>query len=256
MPSPSSPTLGTPTNGTPVSGGLAAPTAMAQNTGLVLPARGGLSTFDRFEGADTEWVLDLKPVLPVESKNKSTCSQKTRSQVNSNGVNGSSRFSVLAEQRQDESEEDEDIWSTKAQPSGRQTFGSFKKKKKTRHSDATASQYASLDDGEDEEGSPASDSESAETTGSDSSSSNTRYRKTRTPTSTRKSQRPKNPQDVDSDEEMRRVRAAIEQKHRNMAGSGPGGSAGHHLKTLKNRQKRKGRDDGSYKSHKRARKTI
>lgn len=256
LPSPASSALATPTNGTPVSTGHATPATMAQNSGLVLPARGGRSTFDRFEGADTEWVLDIKPVPPVDSKDKSTPSKKTRSQINVNGVDGSSRFSALAEQRHDESDEDEDIWDTKAQPSGRQTFGSFKKKNKTRHSDATTGQHAGQDDDEEEENS-ASDSESGEVSDSDSSSSNPRYRKTQTPTSTRKSQRPsKDPQDVDSDEEMRRVRAAIEQKHRNMSGVGAGGGGGYNHKSFKPGQKRKGRDDGRYKSQKKARKTI
>ncbi|ETI24565.1 hypothetical protein G647_03934 [Cladophialophora carrionii CBS 160.54] len=221
---------GTPMNELP--NGLASPTM----------ARGGVSTFRR-EEADTEWVLDVKVQVPQYKGSDSA--RKT----NRDGNTALNRFNALGDQHEEgeASSSEDDIW-TAAQPSGRQTFGTFRKRKSRI---ATPSDRIQADG--DEDLSSASDaddhSESDDESGSDRSSDSHTARGHQTPTSHGK-RRSHQPKDVNSDEEMRQVRQAIEQKHRNMRGT-----AMDHPKA-KQGNKRKGREQGSYKKRKKARKTI
>ena len=254
----SSPSVSVP--GTPVGG--------VTNSGLLIPARGGISTFTRFEGADTEWVLDMKMKIPKDSQ--SDLSRK------SDRVNGSaSRFSALAERNGEHDEvsaEEDDIWNT-SQPSGRQTFGTFKRKRKSR---VTAYHQAQEDDEDLSSASASGDtSDSDADCNSDPSSNSYTARHRRTPTSQRNGHSMAR-KEVDSDEEMRQARRAIEQKHRSMmggAGAMPrnnststlpitGGSDNRQFRGNRSSEKEKGgkkrkrRDEGSYKKKKKARKTI
>ena len=183
--------------------------------------RVGTSTFDRGEGADTEWVLDLKLKIPGEVKAQSR-NDSTKGSIKANGISG---IPGLGNTEPDESEAEEeeageeDIWQH--QPSGRQTYGSFRQKSKhvTTPQDQTgADNEADLSSG----------------SGSD----------------------PDSDSNVDSDEEMRQVRKAMEQKHDRMgagAGSSRGGKnrgrGGGPSKTGKRR-----REESSYKAKKKARK--
>ncbi|KAJ9602195.1 hypothetical protein H2200_013315 [Cladophialophora chaetospira] len=213
--------------------------------GLTAPgtARGGVSTFTR-AGADTEWVVDVR-LPPLQDKTNST--QKNNHNAKTNEVNGStSRFSALAqrdEETSDHSSEESDIWNP-AQPSGRQTFGSFKKRK----SRIVPSKDQTHDDN-DQDLSSASGSDDGSDSGEASDSENA----------------------LNSDEEMRNVRRAIERKHRSMQGLGPPGRTGQSAFSKNGpargagpldrgqRGQKRGREDGSYKQKKKAknaRKTI
>ena len=226
---------GTPTNGT--ISGLATPTA----------GRGGITTFTR-TGADTEWVLDLK--VPSTRDKTSRTAEKSSTKVESNGVNGSaSRFSALVDRNnevEENSVEEEDIWNT-AQSSGRQTFGSFKKQKSRK----SAQKYEAPDgDEQDLRSASGSDDDSDSDGGANEGPA------------------------LDSDEEMRRAKKAMEEKHRSMQGQGGGFERRPRHAAFSNRgqagggrsfgnaqagQKRKGREEGSYKQKKKAknsRKTI
>ncbi|EXJ76678.1 uncharacterized protein A1O5_01186 [Cladophialophora psammophila CBS 110553] len=208
--SPAASSPGTPSNGFAYSG-LSTPIA-SQNAGLGIAPRDGTSTFTRFEGADTEWVLDLKMKFPGDNRAKP--SSENDANTKNQGFNASKlRFGVLngwAEEDEEERAEGEDIWNNN-QPSGRQTFGSFDKKRKRR---AHTRQDQGLDDNDDQRLSPASDSDADEDSESDMSDSSNRLtsRQRRCPT--------KSTMEIDSDEEMHRVRIAIEQKHRSMKGVG------------------------------------
>ncbi|EXJ93389.1 hypothetical protein A1O1_01781 [Capronia coronata CBS 617.96] len=208
----------------------------ATHAGAVTVTRGGISTFSRGDGADTEWVLDLKMAFPGGANSKSN-GQVT---AQSNGATGSRFSSIHGLNGEDSDEEDieggdedEDIWAN--QPCGRQTYGSFKQKGKPRTTHATPSEHndadlssASEDSDGDSEADPADHDHSHR----------------RTPSRKRPKKASKN---VDSDEEMRQVRRAIEQKHRNMAGTPI---------TAGGRGQKRGREDGNYKSRKKSRKTI
>jgi hypothetical protein len=141
--------------------------------------------------------------------------------------------------------DEEDIWAN--QGAGRQTYGSFKSKRKSRpvpndHDVDLASE------------------ESGETDADGSDDSEPHARSRQTPGKKNKSG------DVDSDEEMRQVRKAIEAKHRSMMGTTPrgGGSPREErgLPLTGNRggfgggQRKRGREEGGYKSRKKARQTI
>lgn len=215
--------------------------------GLVTPTpttvRGGVSTFTRV-GADTEWVLEMKPPSR-ESALRST--ENSSHNFKPSGPNGSaSRFTALADQDdeiEDMSGEEEDIWNT-AQPSGRQTFGSFKKQKSRK---PTQQNQPPDDNEEDLSSASGSDDDSDSDNGSDEKPG------------------------LDSDEEMRRAARSME-KHRSMEGGGFGGRPGQNAFSNRGQsggkrpfdngqrgQKRKGREQGSYKQKKKAknsRKTI
>lgn len=187
-------------------------------------SRGGTSTFGRGEGADTEWVLDLKMRFPKTGKVKSRTS----------GANGS-RFDTLEDDDGDEADgdEEEDIWSH--QPAGRQAYGSFKQKRRSRVQESHSANDEDLD----------SLSDASEDKEHNKSGRHTPSRK-----------RPKNSsKGADSDEEMRQVRRAMEAKHRSMAGTGTpgggGGGGGHPGGGHK-----RSREEGNYKSRKKSRKTI
>jgi len=199
-------------------------------------SRGGSSTFDRGAGADTEWVLDLKTAFENSSK--------TRARLQANGkTSKGSRFNGLAEESGEGTDpEEEDIWNN--QPSGRQTYGSFKQKRKSRPQPNNTANDESKD----------SPSDQSESDGPDLSNH-------RTPSGKRKKNHSK---DADSDEEMRQVRKAIEAKHRNMMSTAPrtnpaGGGKSPYQSFTGNQgglgQKRR-REDGDYKSRKKSRKTI
>ena len=205
--------------------------------GLATPttARGGISTFIR-AGAETEWVLELQ--VP-SSQDKINSAKRNNQNVKTDGVNGTaSRFNALAhrdEELEDISDQEDDVWDT-TQPSGRQTFGSFKKQKSRISTQIDHTQ----NDNEQDLSSASGSSESSDSHSED---------------------------DPNSDEEMRNVRRAIEQKHRSMQGFGPpvrtgqsafsrNGQAGGGSPFDKGQrgQKRKGREEGSYKQKKKARK--
>ncbi|KIW68569.1 hypothetical protein PV04_04507 [Phialophora macrospora] len=211
--------------------------------GLATPimVRGGVSTF-RHEQAETEWVLDVKVRLPQQKRSGYA------SKGNGNGSADPNGFSALVDRDEEggDNSSEEDIWTT-TQPSGRQTFGSFRKGKSRNTTQADQSRE------DDEDLSSASDADehfdSDEDSRSESSSNSCTARHRKTPTSHGKSR--VNPtKDLNSDDEMRQVRQAIEQKHRNMRGT-----AGDHPKA-KHGNKRGGREQGSYKTRKKARKTI
>ncbi|KAJ9497642.1 hypothetical protein LTR99_007269 [Exophiala xenobiotica] len=200
-------------------------------------SRGGSSTFNRGLGADTEWVLNLETTIENSSKTRA------RSQANGKSSKGS-RFNGLAEDSGEGTDpEEEDIWNN--QPSGRQTYGSFKQKRKSRPKPNNAANDESID----------SPSDQSESDGHDLSHQ-------RTPSGKRKKNHSKG---ADSDEEMRQVRKAIEAKHRNMMSTGPpranlaGGGNSPYQSFAGNQggygQKRR-REDGDYKSRKKLRKTI
>ncbi|KIV86305.1 hypothetical protein PV11_01923 [Exophiala sideris] len=209
------------------------PTASSQTSDAQVTAfglsRGGISTFNRGEGADTEWVLDLKMRVP-----KTDSQQQSRT----NGTNG--RFDALEDDDGEADEDDEDIWSH--QPPGRQAYGSFKGKRRSRLQQSQAA------DDED----PDSPSEASE---DDEQNTSTRQ----TPSQKRQKN---NSKDADSDEEMLQVRRAMEAKHGRMtattprtggggarlpiSGGHPGGGGGH----------KRSREDGNYKMRKKSRKTI
>jgi len=152
----------------------------------------------------------------------------------------------------DADQDEEDIWAT-GQPPGRQTYGTFKQKRRSRKQQPPAANAA---DGEE----PSSQSQSGESdadSGPDSDSeeaANTAGRhdggRSRSGGQTPQTPVRKQAKDVDSDEEMRQVRRAIEAKHRSMMGMAPngGGRSG-------GGQKRS-RESGTYKTRKKARKTI
>ncbi|KAI1621785.1 hypothetical protein EDD37DRAFT_495573 [Exophiala viscosa] len=218
--------------GTPYTPAASSQTSDAQTTTFGL-SRGGISTFNRGECADTEWVLDLKMRAP-----------KAKPEPRPNGTNGS-RFDALEDDddQEDEDDDDEDIWSH--QHSGRQAYGSFKGKRKSR-----LQQNQNADDEGEDSASDASEDEEQNT-----SSRHTPSRKRQKNSS----------KDADSDEEMRQVRRAMEAKHGRMAattpksgggggggrlpitGGHPGGGGGGHKRS---------REDGNYKMKKKARKTI
>ncbi|KAJ9629180.1 hypothetical protein H2204_008969 [Knufia peltigerae] len=209
-----------------------APTTSEPQISTFGQSRGGTSTFDRGEGADTEWVLDLKMSFPDAN------------QKNGDSVNGT-RFGRLPQDNDGDADSDEeDIWSNR--PSGRQTYGSFKTKRKSR-----PQAKRDVDGGEE---SPSEEEEDGEEHD---------HSKHRTPTRNRKRRSSSN--GADSDEEMRQVRRAIETKHRNMSGQGqtprasPAGTGWNSRLPITgggvHGQKRR-RDDGNYKAHKKARKTI
>ena len=246
--SPSISVPGTPTNETP------------NRQATPSMARGGFSKFGRFEGADTEWVLNVNVIVP--GAGASSSAQKKNTDNNVNALNGAaSRFNVLAARHEDEenaSSEQDDIWDS-GQPSGRQTFGSFEKRKRRVVSEQVDN---------DEVLSSASDSNEKSDSGDDTDSDASYHDHThKTPTRQHGKFQPKAANDVDSDEEMRQVRRAMEQKHRNMM-FGPGGSGARGIKDTWAAGPRKwergnrvtkregGRDGGSYKRQKKARKTI
>jgi len=195
-------------------------------------SRGGTSTFNRGAGADTEWVLDLKTTFEN--------SLKTRARSEANGkTSQGSCFNGLAEEPGEGTDtEEEDIWNN--QPSGRQTYGSFKQKRKSR---------------------PRPNDESIDSPSDHSDSDGPDLSNHRTPSGKRKKNHSTG---ADSDEEMRQVRKAIEAKHRNMTSTAPranpaGGGKSPYQPYTGNQagsgQKRR-REDGDYKSRKKSRKTI
>ncbi|KIW90671.1 uncharacterized protein Z519_08454 [Cladophialophora bantiana CBS 173.52] len=208
--SPVTSTPGTPSNAFAYSG-LSTPIA-SHSAGSGIAPRDGTSTFTRFEGADTEWVLDLKMKFPGDNRVKPPADNDANAK--NQGFNASkARFGVLngwAEEEEEERAEGEDIWNND-QPSGRQTFGSFDRKRKRK---AHTRQDQGLDDNDEQDLSPASDSDADDDSESDMSDSSKRSisRQRRYPT--------KSTTEIDSDEEMHRVRMAIEQKHRSMKGVG------------------------------------
>jgi len=100
----------------------------------------------------------------------------------------------MREPQSEASDDDGDIWSSSNHARGRQTYGSFKRKNKD------LSQHQAEED--------LSSASGSESSSEDLGTSH------RTPVGGRK------PRDVDSDEEMRRVKRAIEQKHKGMSKSG------------------------------------
>ncbi|KIW12100.1 hypothetical protein PV08_09374 [Exophiala spinifera] len=202
-------------------------------------SRGGISTFDRGEGADTEWVLDLKMTFPNPSQTAHG------SRKDGDRVNGT-RFNQLSQITDGDSDsEEDDIWNNG--PPGRQTYGSFKTKRGSRSQAAR-----DVGNGAD---SPSDESDGEE--GEEHDHSNHR-----TPTRNRKKAESKGD---DSDEEMKQVRRAIEAKHRNMSGQGqvhrgsPGGGGWNSRSPVAGNPgqgPKRRREEGNYKAHKKARKTI
>jgi hypothetical protein len=242
-----------------------------RNDGTPIPSRGGISTFNPFEveGVDTEWTLDEQTsAFSTSQRSEQAGANGRRITDGANGFALASRFGALADQPdagENESSEEDDIWAAK-NTTGRQTFGAFKKRSLRPKEPQEASNDADLSSASDPEvsGSDEDDDDDSDSSGSESDSSPARQRQRI---------------DVDSDEEMRQVRAAIEQKHRNMAGLGqrtsrPGGGAGRNSGSGRDRfasaggarggsssarggrgggvQKRKGREQGSYKMKKKA----
>ena len=250
--------------GTPVDG--------ASNLGLALPttARGGISTFMRSDGADSEWVLDVK--APDADLKRGT----SMTNLNSKRANGNaSHFGALAEvgAHTEVEVEEENVWNS-GQSSGRQMFGSFKRKRKSR----TKTDPEQTHDGGDLDSKSESEDESGSDadSGSDASTDSCTAHRRKTPT-TQRNGISKSTKDLESDEEMRQVRRAIEQKHRSMMGGAKtvprsnnnnisrlpvtGGFDGRPpwpqgSETGKGRKIPRRRDEGSYKKKKRARKTI
>lgn len=248
--SPSVSTPGTPASGaggaTPVAA-VATPSAVgtAAQASSFGAARGGTSIFNRGEGDDTEWVLETKVKIPANNV-KTPRSNGRGGAAGSNPVveTKGSRFQFGEEEdpADDDDEDDEDdpeeddIWNN--QPRGRQTYGSFKQKRKSKDAARDSNSASDSDDDDDDDDDDEDDSELDD---------NARRRgpggKGHKPSSSRGGKT----KDIDSDEEMRQVRRAIEQKHRNMMGTGtPGGGGG---------PKRR-REEGNYKAKKKARKTI
>ncbi|KAH0841980.1 hypothetical protein FOPE_06924 [Fonsecaea pedrosoi] len=209
--SPSASTPGTPSNGLAYPG--LSTTTASQNTGLGVAPRGGTSRFARFEGADTEWVLDVKVAFPGDNRMK-PLPDKVVNTNDRGSVPSSSRFGVLngrsEEEKSEEGEEEEDdIWNNE-HPTGRQTFGSFDRKRKSRAS--TRHDQGQDEDDQDLSSASTADSDSDSEPDIPNSSSRSRPGQNRSAT--------KPTAEIDSDEEMNRVRMAIEQKHRSMAGGG------------------------------------
>ncbi|KAL2423927.1 hypothetical protein ABEF95_010012 [Exophiala dermatitidis] len=229
--SPSASAPGTPASapGTPHS------PADVQTTNLGV-ARGGVSTFNRGDGADTEWVLDLNMTFPPATKDS-----VSRPSANGHMNAGDHSRNLTWDAEASEESEDEDIWSN--QPSGRQTYGSFKHKRKSKTTQSNLE-----DNGDLSPGSEASDADSD----SDDLDHNGSHHRTPSRRGKKKASKA-----ADSDEEMRQVRRAMEQKHRNMQGTGgpPGRGGGGGGGTPSGGGKRR-REDGNYKSRKKSRKTI
>jgi hypothetical protein len=207
--------------------------------------RGGTNTFTRGEGADTEWVLDL--MLPAAAPRRPQPS-KIRSNHGTNGGEVSvipglgevddddDDSDTTSEDEEDQEREEEDIWHN--QPAGRQTYGSFKRKGKTSGKQKNANAEAGDDEEDDEELSSASNSDSESDRDSDSDNASlssddedddkntyARQRRRKQKQHGSDSFKPtKNKKDAaeNSDEEMRKVRRAMEQKHDRMAGTGGG----------------------------------
>lgn len=209
----------------------------------------GTNTFTRGEGADTEWVLDLK--LPAVAPRR----PQPRSIRSNHGTNGG-EVSVIpglgevddddndntSEDEEGQEQEEEDIWQN--QPAGRQTYGSFKRKGKTSGKQKNANAEAGDDEEDDEELSSASNSASESDHGSDSDSDDLspswgdedgnknlygrqhHHKQKQHGTGSSKPTRNKKDAADDSDEEMRKVRRAMEQKHDRIAGTGGGKNAG------------------------------
>ncbi|OAP61548.1 hypothetical protein AYL99_03751 [Fonsecaea erecta] len=210
------------------------PSIAPQDTSLGIAPRGGTSSSTRFEGADTEWVLDLKMKSPGDGE----VTSPSHKNAHANRGGSKSRFGLLYNRRSEEDEEaedeegeeeeeEEDIWNNN-RPSGRQTFGSFDRKKRTLRP-STGQQDQPRYTGDDQDLSSASDSDSGSDPDSDSEADLSVPTSSNRPTPRRRQQQqqqgrrasPTKPAaDIDSDEEMNRVRMAIEQKHRSMAGSG------------------------------------
>lgn len=186
-------------------------------------SRLGTSSFVRPPGAETEWVLDLNTKFlqpagvaahanPGGNKHSINGQDKTRSTSTPGLANVSSGS---------ESEEtDEDMWHN--QPPGRQTFGVYQKKQRTRPSrsnqpsdEESNGASDSPSDSDSDNGSSNAESDSAE------SSTDLHDDRSKSRSNANKSARtPKTPaQDIDSDEEMRRVRREMEQKHNRMTGA-------------------------------------
>lgn len=228
------------TPGTPY----AADTKYTQQTPTTLPEilrRGGTSTFTRGDGADTEWVLDLK-MTPRQSKPVNGTNGNTNGP---SGIPGLGEVESDKDEDDDDDDDDEDIWHN--QPAGRQTYGSFKRKgqaggkpKKAKDNDADeddedlSSASNSLSDSSD--GDSDSDKDNDPSTSSDEDNDKNTYARQRrlqqklkrkqSEGSTgggRKGKKGTTTAAEDSDEEMRRVRLAMEQKHDRMAGIGGGG---------------------------------
>ncbi|KIX92454.1 uncharacterized protein Z520_11774 [Fonsecaea multimorphosa CBS 102226] len=252
-------TPGTPSNGLAYAGS-STPTNASQNSGLGIAPRGGTSTFTRFEGADTEWVLDLKMRFSGDKQPSYTDANGNDERVDP----ARSRFGLLSSRNEDEEEEEEeDIWNNN-QPSGRQTFGSFDGKRRKSRSSTRQGQGQDHDEN-DPDLSSASDSDSAPDSDSDSDSDlerdnipNSSNRSTPRQTNRGTPAKPTTATaEIDSDEEMDRVRMAIEQKHRSMMGSG-GHGARNTLGTPKagNKRKREGNGKKNKNKNKKARKTM
>ena len=214
--------------------------------------RGGRSTFTRGEGADTEWVLDVKLPEVAPLQNTYLRSVRTRSHGakggNISGIPGLGEVDDNDDTSEDEDADEEDIWHD--QPSGRQTYGSFKRKSAAdRKRDEAGTDHdhdEDLSSGSDSSG-PDSDSDEC---GSDSDSGSGSMSISGSddedaPRATKTKQKTEHSRDKkqhrasaaaaaasaeNSDEEMRRVRREIEQKHDRMAGlagkRGPGASGG------------------------------
>ena len=213
--------------------------------------RGGSSTFIRVEGTDTDWVLDV----PVQISNPSPA-QTSSTIPHTNGNHSStSRFGVLAnreENREDAFSEEDNIWAPNL-PRGRQTFGSFKRKSRT-----TTTSQQPINNDNDADLTPNSDSEAVSSDSEEDPDS--RLRRKPEQTGPRNSSNPNKGQ-VDSDEEMRQVRHAMGKKLNNMQfkygqGGGGGGGRRDHDRGQRGTKRRGGRDEGNYKMKKKARKTI
>lgn len=229
----SSPATSTP--GTPLSGTNNAATGGGRDSNFGA-SRGGVSNFIPGEGADTEWVLNLKMTFPGVGKTTSNGHAHPRSNTPNETP---SRANASRLDNRDQDQDDEDIWAN--QPSGRQTFGSFRRKQRSKTQQNPTSDDEDLSSGSEE-------SDSGSGSGSDFPNGPRPDRPSqRTPSQRRSAKAGK---DVDSDEEMRQVRRAMEAKHRSMMGTGPttqgvGGGG----------QKRS-RESGGYKTRKKARQTI
>jgi hypothetical protein len=183
-------------------------------------ARGGISTSSRYEGADTEWVLDVS--VPIANMKTQTTTHGNGTYQEINGLKAStSRFGALADWQEDNMDnisEEDDIWDT-TQSSGRQTFGSFKKRR---------SRAPPEENENDQDLSSGSDSEEGSESGDDfeSGSPSESYRNHK-PKRHRDTQSTPAKENMDSDEEMRQVRRAIQQKHQNLrSGSSQQGARG------------------------------
>lgn len=250
--------INTPTEVTP-SG---TPSEEVRSTNLNL-SRGGISSFNRGPGADTEWVLDLSMKFPGDARVVSKLTDHITGQIS--GIGGS-RYRFDDHKGPDdegvaEEDEEEDIWNN--QPSGRYTYGSFKQKGKRKTT-------PKVQDGKDQDftsmrGDSESDSDSANDSDGDadsSASADTKALRLKMASRGRMRSTTHQSKDPDSDEEMRQVRRAIEQKHRNMMGtgtrdgaSGSGGRGGRNAIST-GPKRRRALDDGGHKAKKKARKTL